>query len=50
MRGGNGEEFVSVMEGLDHAALFKTYNIDAQFPDLAGTEKDKKDKKWRDRR
>ena len=37
MQGGNGEEFVSAMEGLDHAALSKTYNIDAQTPDSAGT-------------
>jgi alkaline phosphatase len=33
----NGEEEVTFMESLDHIALSKTYNIDAQTADSAGT-------------
>jgi alkaline phosphatase len=32
-----GDEHVTFMENLDHSALAKTYNIDAQTPDSAGT-------------
>lgn len=33
----NGEEYVTNIEKLHHIALAKTYNIDAQTPDSAGT-------------
>ena len=35
--GGTGEEHVLTMETLPHTALIKTYNVDAQVPDSAGT-------------
>jgi len=37
LAGQNGEEHVTFMEDMDHSALSKTYNIDAQTADSAGT-------------
>jgi len=37
LKGNNGEEEETNMESLDHLALSKTYNIDAQTSDSAGT-------------
>ncbi len=37
LKGNNGEEEETFMESLDHVALAKTYNIDAQTSDSAGT-------------
>ena len=36
-RGMSGEEYVLPFEKFDHVALVKTYNVDAQVPDSAGT-------------
>ena len=35
--GGTGEEHVLAVERLPHTALIKTYNVDSQVPDSAGT-------------
>ncbi|XP_071198482.1 intestinal-type alkaline phosphatase isoform X2 [Salvelinus alpinus] len=37
MNGGNGEEFSLAMDTFPHLALSKTYNVDQQMPDSAGT-------------
>ncbi len=37
LRGGSGEEYVLPFERFPYTALVKTYNIDAQVPDSAGT-------------
>lgn len=33
----NGEEEITNIDSMDHVALSKTYNIDSQTPDSAGT-------------
>ncbi|XP_010897006.1 intestinal-type alkaline phosphatase [Esox lucius] len=37
MKGGTGEEFVLAMDTFPYLALSKTYNVDQQMPDSAGT-------------
>ena len=37
LAGGSGEEHSLSFEGFPHVALIKTYNVDAQVPDSAGT-------------
>ncbi|KAL1023319.1 hypothetical protein UPYG_G00039180 [Umbra pygmaea] len=37
LKGGNGEEYILAMDTFPHLALSKTYNVDQQMPDSAGT-------------